>query len=226
MSSLFLANELLDLIVGHLDADSPADRRALLSCALVNNALRMMTRPQVFRRVKISYEPSTKQTVFTDSKFATGAEFLDIITNNPLIAGLVKELVIEVVLLGVSGSIDICSDNEMFSLYRITHQLAKLQKFSIASSSDIFLWEDTEKTTQLFLYEIASRVRSLDVSIFKDFPLSAFLNAKKLRTLRVQNLDWNIVGSRHYTNPKVELESLDIGYGWRFLDMGMKKCQI
>ena len=224
MPSLFLANELLYLIAGHLDADSAEDRRALLSCALANNGLRTITRPLVFRSIKLFYgtvKNKDEKMVFTDSRFATGARFLDIITINPLIAGFVRELAIGIVLNGVTSSTDICSDDKMFSLYQITPQLTKLQKFAIVSSSQTFKWLDTERTTRVFLHKIASQVQSLDVAPFENFPVSAFERTKKLRFLRVQNLGWN---NRQRTRPKVELDSLDIGYQSRHLGTGIIKC--
>ncbi|PPQ97607.1 hypothetical protein CVT26_002365 [Gymnopilus dilepis] len=214
--SYFLANELLDLILDHLDADLTGDRQALLSCALANNALRSMAQQRIFRHVKVTYGSVYKvgvRTVFTDSDDTTGARFLGIVVANPVIATYVEELLVDVVLLGISSQIGACSDHDVFSLYGIASRLAKLQKFSMTSTSNIFPWFEIEPITQLFLRQIASRVRCLDIPLLQGFPVSAFLGSENLCSLRVQTLKWDLTANGNYTVSPIKLESLDIGCG-------------
>ncbi|PPR01510.1 hypothetical protein CVT26_015136 [Gymnopilus dilepis] len=219
MSSLFLANELLDMILGNLNPNLPGDRKALLSCALVNNTLRIMSQQRVFRRVRITYGTVYKVGVaFTDSDDTNGPRFLDIINTNPAIKQYVEEVTVQVILPGVSSKILACSDRVTFSMYGILScQLRRLRKFSMVSSSNIFTWCEMDQNTRLFLRDFIAQVQHIDFTLFQDLPASLFWTLKRIRHLRVQNLYWDVIENedddQEYSFPRVKLESLDIGFG-------------
>lgn len=193
MSSVVLANELLDLILDHIDPGSSEGRQSLFACSRANHALQSISQKRIFRVIKVSYEFfykfSDMKIVLVDDVGTTGVRFLNLITSSTQIASYVTELHIDMLSRrDPAKAPETCSNIEAFSLYAIMPRLTKLSKLAVRSSSMIvFQWFEFEMRTQLFFLGVISLVQELDLRLFDKLPISAFFYAHFM----CQACDWN-----------------------------------
>ncbi|KAF8869953.1 hypothetical protein CPB84DRAFT_1855903 [Gymnopilus junonius] len=215
MTSVDLANEILGLIIDHIDADSLEGRKALSACSCANYALQSMAQPRIFRDVTLSYGSVRKPNmdiVFCEDIGTSGSKFLEVITRTPLIATYVRRLIVR-----LTNTLDtircqedrLLSETEEISLRLIVPHLTKLQQFSACNFTGLFSWQAIERRTQLLFLNAIPLVQELDLQLFYKLPLSAFHGADNLRSLRVHNY-WKQEGILHPAMNKTRLDYLDI----------------
>ncbi|KAF8869730.1 hypothetical protein CPB84DRAFT_1803564 [Gymnopilus junonius] len=216
MPSIVLSNELLDLIIYNIDADSLEGRKSLLACSQANRALHIMSQRRGFRDVVLPYSSlrdKDSNLVLVEDTKQIGARFLDLITRSPHIASYVRSLEINVTSRRAGPQPPlITSYAYAFSLHNIVSRLHNLKQFVAGPDLEIHpKWESIEKNTRELFRRIVPLVQVLELYLFYNFPISAFSGCYNLRELRTPSFTWDLQGgTTPPSDKKVRLRALDL----------------
>ncbi|PPQ97615.1 hypothetical protein CVT26_002373 [Gymnopilus dilepis] len=221
MEPPILPNELIFLIIDHIDPSSAKGRRSLSAFSLTNRDFRFACQKRMFQNVEISFQVKVparnflagrgERVYFGDCGCSTGWKLRDLLTRSPHIGQYVQHLKIVLSLSMFSEWCLASSESPDFSLYAVTPRLLNLKKVS-AFQEGLYACYPIGERMQAFLTTLTSTVAELDLFGFSAVPAAIFSGCHNLRELGVSTLE---VGEGSFIQGSVttvKLRKLHIGF--------------